>query len=240
MVQWLQVKWWVTSGLLALLLCCIEPVLAARDPLAITLPDLPVPPDSQWSWVAPIMSMNGMAMNIREFRYTGAKEDVIAFYKQYWRRNGNPFIAEERVGSEITLGYTADGFHQSVQIGQAQGALIGRLVVSVEPGKIVPDFATRFPLPVGSRVIRKIEALDGGVRSETLTLESAGSVGSNTSYLLNSLRQRGWHRVLPGDNLGGSSQKEVLHFQRNHEMMQVVVTLNKSIRKTVINVHWVK
>ena len=217
-------------------------VLAASNPLERDLPVLEVLPKASSQWIAEKMAVNGLLMSVREFKYTGREEDVKRFYVTRWRTKGHGKTTEQRLGFDTILGYELRGYYYSVQYYQKGDVVVGKLAVSELPkARRVSKQKTDFPLPPNSRLLKKIEYLDQGRRSETLTIRAARSVNSAAEYVANQLENGGWIQSAGGvENSSLKVHYKQIQYQRGAERLQVTFypqAGNK--RKTEILVNWI-
>lgn len=236
----LLVTWYITVSSLVL---GSSLVYAASDPLTRDLPTLEVMPNATYQWIAEKMALNGLPMSIREFEYKGPKEDVKRYYITRWRTKGHGKTTEEQLGFDTILAYELRDYYYSVQYYEKDGVVKGKLTVSEVPNsRNFRKQKTSFPMPPSSKLVKKMEYLDYGRRSETLTIESRRSVNSAASYIENQLLSGGWVESMPP--VESSSSKvhyKQIHFQRSNEQMQVTLypQAGKSNNMTEILVNWV-
>ena len=229
-------------GCIVVLLCFVVsvPCLAAqRDPLAVDLPELEVMPGAQWYWAGRQMAVDNIPMSVKLFSYPGKADDVLKYYLGRWKVRGHGKLSQKSIGDLTILGYELDGFQYSVQFSQ-QGAVVdGKIVVSPTPLNYHSHRKTSFPLPPRTKVSSKVESLEMGKRSESLTLDSSLGVEQIVHFYTDQLLADGWQQYSSsGDGRTGA----VLGFQRQGELLQLSIKglqgRNSSFSQVLIN--WVK
>ena len=211
---------------------------ATRDPLSISLPDLPAIPGASWSWVGAKMAMNGIPMSIKTFEYLGAEQEVERYYTDLWKLKGHGQSVAKNFGRNRIIGYELDGFYSSVQYHQEGAFVKGKLVVTKLQTGAGAAQKTRIPKPPSSKRMSRVESLDGGQRTETVTFESNKTVDFNMRYYENQYENDGW-KMAYAKSSGSSVMR---HYQRNGELMQITIRRlsGDGRRRSHILVHWIK
>ena len=219
------------------------PLYAGTDPLQKDLPELEVIPGASSQWIAQKMAINGLPMSIREFKYKGTAKDVRRYYTTRWRTKGHGKTTEQTLGFDTILGYELRGHYFSVQYYEQDGLVIGKLAVSEVPNsRNFRKQKTDFPLPPGSKLVRKVEYLDYGRRSETLTIESRRSLNSAAGYIGGQLTNTGWvETIAPVESSSLKVHYKQIQYQRQGEQIQITLypQAGKKNRMTEILVNWV-
>ncbi|MBL1433326.1 MAG: hypothetical protein COB94_007780 [Gammaproteobacteria bacterium] len=225
--------------ILALFLMAVGNVLA--DPFDRTLPEIEGLPGMQLQWIGKKMAINGLPMSMRAFNSSSSADQILDAYQGRWKTRGSAQTTRSEFDGAQSVGMEYRGHYYSVQAYDVSGGSQGVLTVGLAPAKASPDFSTRFPLPLGSNVEQKIEAIDNGKRMETLIVTSQQSVGSLAAYVNASMRRQGWAEQNFGNTQPGHKER-VLNFQRGAELSQIVVIDNPPAYpgKTLMTVHWVK
>jgi len=225
--------------ILALFLMAVGNVLA--DPFDRTLPQIEGLPGMQLQWIGKKMAINGLPMSMRAFNSSSSADQILDAYQGRWKTRGSAQTTRSEFDGAQSVGMEYRGHYYSVQAYDVSGGSQGVLTVGLAPAKASPDFSTRFPLPLGSNVEQKIEAIDNGKRMETLIVTSQQSVGSLAAYVNASMRRQGWAEQNFGNTQPGHKER-VLNFQRGAELSQIVVIDNPPAYpgKTLMTVHWVK
>ncbi|MBV1880582.1 MAG: hypothetical protein KUG82_03070 [Pseudomonadales bacterium] len=230
--------------LLQILFCTLASttsVLASSDPLNRSLPSLDVIPGATSQWIAETMAINGLPMSIKEFKFLGSEDSVKQFYRSRWKTKGHGKTTEQRLGFDTILGYELNGYYYSVQFHKDGKVVIGRLTVSEIPNsENTRKQKTDFPMPPNSRLMKKMEYLDQGRRSETLTIASRRSVNSATYYVENQLQSDGWAlSIAPIENSSVRVHYRQIQYQRRAEHIQITFFPQASNkRETEILVNW--
>lgn len=208
------------------------------DPLDMPLPELEVIPGATSQWVGRQMAHNGMPMSIRMFYYPGTEQDVTKFYRRLFSGKGHGEFQERNLGEYRVIGYELRGYIYSVQYRQAGQQVEGKLTVSPVPGRFRASKRSELPVAPGCNVLNKVESLDYGQRSETLTLTCEKTVDSLEYFYLSAFDGNGWALVTKRQHESGS----VLDFQRAGEILQVTVKqfTNKNKRLVNILINWVR
>lgn len=226
--------------LLALALLMAAPYLAAkaRDPLEARLPQLEVMPGAEWYWVGEHMALNNIPMSVRLFSYSGKAEEVEKFYLSRWKVKGHGKTRQQRVGDLTILTYELNGFLYSVQFAEKGGIVEGKLVVSPTPSHYRSHTRSAMPLAPSSKVQSKVETLESGRRSETLTIDSRLPWRQLETYYLDQLHNDDWEKYSYSEQGEGS----VTSFQRRGELLQLTIKglqgRNSSFSQALI--HWLK
>jgi len=210
----------------------------ARDPLEVQLPILDVIPGAQWYWVGEHMAVNNIPMSVRLFSYSGEKKELEKYYLSEWKMKGHGKLRQRNVGDLKILSYELDGFLYSVQFSQKGDVVDGKLVVSPTPLNYKSDMNSSLPLAPKSRVANKVETIETGRRSETLTVDSKLPWKQLEAYYLDQLTNDSWVKYSRSENGAGS----VTSFQREGELLQLTIKglqgRNSSFSQALI--HWLK
>ncbi len=228
------VRWF----LFLMLLSSLSQQAFARDPLRVSLPVVPVPDGASWSWVGKKMAYNGMPTSIKIFEYRGNSEDVKSFYKDYWRSKGNGQTQEKDFGLNTILSHDLRGVYTTVQYRMESGLVKGKVVVTESPGRVTLTTKSEIPVPPGAEVASRVESMDGGRRTESVTLESHKSVNFNRGYYESQMDFDGWSLVYETETFDSSVQ----HYQKGSDLLQVTVKEMNGIdvNRSLILVHWTK
>jgi len=211
----------------------------SRDPLLVQLPDLPVIPGASWSWVGARMAINGVPMSIKTFEFLGSEQQIVRYYTNLWKLKGHGQSVAKDFGSKRIIGYELDGFYSSVQYRQEGPFVKGKLVVTKLQLRAGSSKKSRIPKPPSSKRISRVESLDGGQRTETVTFESNKTVDFNMRYYENQYDNDGWKLAYAKV---GEGNAVIRHYQRNGELMQITITQlsGDGRRRSHILVHWIK
>lgn len=209
-----------------------------RDPLTFSLPELQVINGAQHQWVGRHMARNGMPMSIRMFTYSGSLEQVKAFYTKLFKGMGNGALTASEVGYYQVIAYELRGIVYSVQFRPYKGGVEGKIVVSPVPSRFRFSVKTEFPLDKRCKTGSKVESLDLGKRSETLTLECRTSPVRLVDFYQSELKRLGWSLVSNRAVTKGA----ILDFQKGAELVQINITqFQKSDRRSAqVLIHWLK
>ncbi|MVF12533.1 hypothetical protein FT643_10310 [Ketobacter sp. MCCC 1A13808] len=210
----------------------------SRDPLEVDLPGLEVIPGAQWYWVGQHMALNNIPMSIRMFSYPGEKEKVEKFYLSRWQTKGHGKLSKRNVGDLKILTYELDGFLYSVQFAQKGSVVEGKLAVSPTPLHYTSNVKSILPLAPSSKVASKVESLENGRRTETLTIDSKLPWRQLETYYVNQFTNDDWVMSSRSENRVGS----VTSFQRGGELLQLTIKglqgRNSSFSQALL--HWLK
>ncbi|MDX1693507.1 MAG: hypothetical protein R3208_07065 [Ketobacteraceae bacterium] len=219
----------------------LVPALASAkklDPLDMPLPELELIPGASSQWVGRQMAHNGMPMSIRMFSYPGEERDVAKFYRNLFKAKGHGESKERNLGEYRVIGYELRGYIYSVQYRQVGPNVEGKLTVSPVPGRYRHSTSSQLPIPPGCHVLNKVESLDFGKRSETLTVNCEKRLGEVEYFYSTALENDGWLRVTNRKGDLGS----VMDYQRGSETLQVTVKQFTKKNKRLVNIliNWVK
>ncbi len=210
-----------------------------RDALDVKLPDVPVPPGATWFWGGQHMSYNGIPMSIKIFEYFGDERDVVDFYNNLWKSSAHGHTSVKNYGLYRIMGYEARGFYISVQFRQEGSFVKGKITTTETPGKRRPSFKTRLPKPPSAEVVNVVENLDGGQRTETVTIHSNKPVSYNAQYYARELKRLGWALVY---QKGDGRNTVINHYQKSSQLLQITIkklTVNDTNRSHIL-IHWMK
>lgn len=209
------------------------------DPLDSDLPEVPAPGGASWYWVSKNMAYNGLPMSIKMFEFAGTADQVKSFYRNYWRMEGHGQTSEKDFGIYTILSQDLRGYYTTVQFRLENGFIKGKIVVSESPGKRRSDKKSKLPVPPGAKIASKVESLDDGRRTETLTIESHKRLDFNRSYYENQMDFQGWKLVY---QTGDSENSLVQHYQRSSELLQITIKKLTGIdrNRSHILIHWIK
>lgn len=228
----------VRLELLILLLIPLAAVAGRFDPLDLPLPDLEVIPGASSQWVGRQMAHNGMPMSVRLFEFRGMEVDVEKYYRSLFRVKGHGESQFRNLGEYRVIGYELRGYLYSVQYRQRGSVVEGKLIVSPTPDRYRSNRSTRLPIPPGCSVLNKVESLDYGKRSETVTINCHKSLDKLEYFYLTSLEGERWSLVRNRKTDLGS----VLDYQRGSETLQIIIKQYSQKNKRLVNIliNWIK
>lgn len=212
---------------------------APADPLEVKLPELEIIPGASWYWVGRQMALDGMPMSVKMFSYRGSPKNVVDFYLSTWKVMGNGKLRNDSLGSRIILGYELDEFFYSVQLEVRAGVVEGKVVVTPTPLNYRTSRSSLLPIPPRSKVLSKVESLDGGKREETLSIDSRFDVSYVADFYTDQLVADGWLLLF---RRGDQSLSATLNFQRGSELLQLTAKgLQQGNSKGCqVLIHWIK
>jgi hypothetical protein len=163
------------------LLLCVVPAWAAKD-------RFPVPPGANLVAVADQINYEGMTMQVRKFDVEMSVQEVLDFYRGYWK---DAFVENDMPPWKMISTKQGDRFY-TVQVQTAgAGKSWGYLGVSDLPrvlekgGKLGSQARKSFPMMDGSTVVNDLDHDDPGRKSRTLWINNRFSVTSNADYYRN-------------------------------------------------------
>lgn len=225
----------LAGSFVSLLLILLMPasVLAKKyDPLEMPLPVLEVIPGASYQWVGRQMAHNGMPMSVRMFVYSGTEQDVAKYYRRLFSGKGHGAFQERDLGEYNVIGYELRGYIYSVQYRQVGSQVEGKLTVSPVPGRYRSSKRSQLPIAPGCNVLNKVESLDYGKRSETLTLTCEKTRDSAEYFYLTAFEGDGWSLVTKRKQELGT----VLDFQRASELVQISIKQFSKKNKRLVNI----
>ncbi|MBT4836444.1 MAG: hypothetical protein HON94_03765 [Methylococcales bacterium] len=210
-----------------------------KDPLSVRLPTIQPIPGANVQWIGQQMAMNGLPTSIQAFSVGRSLSWVMQYYRDIWKAKGFGSIIEGKNGEYTTLGYKKDENYFSVQAKEYEGGVEGTLVVSSVPGGFESNKESKFPIMNGSQVVSKLEAMDNGVRSETLTITNTQSADGNARFYRSNLKRNGW--IATGFNEPNGFER-LLSFQKDKQAAQITIKSNILALpgKTMILINWIK
>ncbi len=216
-------------------------VFSAYTPEALQqeIPVIDVMPEMDTEWVARKVLYNGIPTSIQNFTTVKPIKEVIDYYKNQW---GNKAV-QKTVKHVETIGTEINGFYYSVQA-EAQGrGAHGSLTVTpvMNDGSLQVNNETEFPFLPDSIVITKVEAVDRGVLSETLTAINQSSATDNENWLTNELVNQGWQK-LENNLVTNSQQNSPITFHKGKQICQIsIIESSQDFQgATMIMVNWIK
>ncbi len=112
--------------------------------------------------------------------------------------------------------------------------------MSASPTSAVADKRTEFPTPPMVSLEEKIEAVDLGVRMETLMLRTGASVADSVAAYRDVLVTHGW-REQRRPAAAQQRTARVLEFQKGPQHSQILIMPSADRpHRTRIMVHWIK
>lgn len=226
--------------LLVSVLCMPLMAFAKEDPLGVSLPNMPIPQGSKVALMGDRMAINGVPISIVQFSVRADVSQIKQFYASAFKTMGNGVTGERSLGLDNVLTYQLGKYYYSAQLHQQNELSIGKLVVSPTPGSYPEDLSTSLPMPPGGKVVNKVETLDGGRRSETLTIKSNQNLETVAEYMKNELIRREW--VVTGIN-EHNAKRDVSTFQLGSSLLQITVTrsTNQGVSgSTQVLINWIK
>lgn len=211
----------------------------APDALQQDIPLIDIMPEMDAEWVARKILYNGIPTSIQNFTTVKPLKEVISYYKNQWGKKA----IQKTVKQAETIGTESNGFYYSVQA-EAQGlGAHGSLTVTpvMHAGNLQVSNQTEFPLLPDSLVITKVEAVDRGVLSETLTVLNQSSATDNENWLTNELTHQGWQK-LANNIVTNNQQNAPITFHKGKQVCQISIIESSQDYQgsTMIMVNWIK
>lgn len=211
-----------------------------KDPLSEKLPVIQPPPGAKVILYADRLAVDGMPISMQQFIVPGRIDDVRLFFLRQFRSLGTGVEKETFLGVEAVVGYQINELYYSVQMHQEGPNVVGKMTVTPLPDSRMRSSRTELPLPPGSELVNKVEALDGAQRSETLTIKSNQSVETFINYMKNELQRQGWTLTAAKVHNAKSS---LVTFQRGAGLIQITAS-RSNMREvygfTQVVITWVK
>ena len=211
--------------LLVSVLCMPLVAFAKEDPLNVSLPNMPIPQGSRVALMGDRMAINGIPISIIQFSVKADVSQIKQFYISAFKTMGNGVTGERNLGLDTVLTYQLGKYYYSAQLHQQNGLSIGKLVVSPTPGSYPEDLSTSLPIPPGGKVANKVETLDAGRRSETLTIRCNQSLETVAEYMKNELLRHEW--VETGIRQS-NTKRDVSTFQLGASLLQMTISKSNS------------
>jgi hypothetical protein len=185
------------------------------------------------------MLRNGLPMSIRAFATPDSTDDVIEYFMHEWKKQAYSPNSESLGDGKRRVGALIGEYYISVHAYPTSRGSEGFIVVTTDPVDSTPKKDTSLSLPRSLRVITKDEYLDDGIVAESLTAVSDRSIRVESNEIARHLRTNGWAEV---QNVSGTKLRNVnqMEFQKNAQQIQVTLTSEKSMQKTVMLLHWRK
>jgi len=162
--------------------------------------DFPPPPASSVEWVSQNMQLNGMSMRVRRFQTDRPMENVLRYYRQFWR---TPVLAElpgyKEAGTgpwQLITRIEADRF-LSVQVqpngtGKGSWGYLGESTGDEDSIAKTKNSGKGFPSMRNSKVINDLVSNDAGKRGRTLMIANSFTPRANASYYRQHYTNKGW------------------------------------------------
>lgn len=212
--------------LLALIVCFSMPVKSD---------EIPAPPDSQVSSISTSVTSLGLHMKISKFVSDSSVDEVLQFYKDYWKDEAaeSTMLPWKMIGTR-----QGDEFlNVQVQAGDRDKSW-GYLSRSDLPKQLddktysMPNArSANFPMMSGSRVMDDQYSNDPGKKGRTLLLENDFSANTNHTFYRNHFKNKGWDIVM--DEATSKRNSSYALFVRKGSKT-VAVTIAKLNNKTSI------
>jgi hypothetical protein len=167
----------------------------AFDPLAVRLPDTPVPPGSQWEWVGQQMVVDGLPMSVKLFTFPGTEAELKTHFNGFWKTQSHGKFFQRILGLTHFIGHSNAERYTTVQYTVGDGVIEGKIVTTPPPLKARRKIKPSLPTPPGADLVNLIQSRDGGQDFETITLDTHKPVKQNATYYDNQLGKRGWSRI---------------------------------------------
>ncbi len=190
----------------------------------------PVPgADSQW--VGRRMTVQGIAMSLRQFRARRPLDEVIAHHRRRWSArwpSSEPIEMEQ--GSWRAIAIRPEGYFVSVRARRLRNDTVGYIAVSVEPETITDGhepLATELPLPRDTRVRSRQTYVDAGRHAEQLILSGPGTPSALAQRFRAVLERVGWTLVEQRRSHGGRGGE---HWTYHHDSQYVRLQFRRASR----------
>jgi hypothetical protein len=213
-----------TALILTLLLAFSQPVIAR--------PDLPPPPRATLGKLSEkSMVVNGIPMDIRQFRSELSTERVLNFYRHRWPKGTEeqPGYVETDALPPWQIITRAEGrYLMTVQVAQEGTGSSGYLAIGKLPDpNRLPDLGKGFPKMRGSVVTNEIISRDIGKKGRTIQIMNKFSVSSNTHFYRTYFTNRGWDIGMDREMSG--ARTHTLTFRDGNK--NVMLSISGSIEK---------
>lgn len=235
------------QGLLSVFLLCavfvlgVTPAYAQQDPLTIDVPALRLPDEIRAEFIAEKMAINGLPMSIQVFHSQMSADEVINQFERQWRSHVGVTTRRERNEDGKGIVMSKDGFFHRVVAKDTADGTEGAITTSPLPSNHKPDYKTEFPLPRQAAVVSKVESLDDGVRSETLTLANNNSIEANVADFKLALAAKGWREDAFQSQMTTPGRAQLI-FQNNKQFAQITIVDARAPtgHSTTILITWTK
>lgn len=202
---------------------------------AVQFPEFPAANHMKLTIVSEELELNGISMQLLEFRSDEGFDQLQSFYKSKW--SGAVALAETE--HFIVISHREGDFLQAVQIDRrskvgSKGILSTSL--AFDEGSLArEELGEGFPMFSRSKVINDIKAIDGSKHSRTLVIESPDSVYRNHDFYHRRFGQEGWMNVASPKALDKSA---LILSRRNEELnMTFVPTSSGTVVVAVLVTH---
>lgn len=229
-----QSSGWQLFPCLRLLALCWMMTPAASSALDLGKPDLPAPPRAVIGQVSNGLVINGIKMNMRQFKTSLSVDQVLGYYRALWPAQDGPgpgYTITDALRPWQIMTRVDNGYLMTVQVASSGSGSAGYLAISKLPGphEELPEPGSGFPMIRGSHVFNDIQADDPGQTGRTVSLVNDFSVATNADYYRQYYGDRGWLIDL---DRGDGMQTCALIFRSNNQT--VTITINKAEGRTVV------
>ena len=166
--------------------------------LAISMPEIPRPPDMRIVVVSGHMVYNGYDMATYEVSSPHSLDEVLHFYREAWHGE----VAESPMAMGLdsaqwtVLAHREAEFLVTVQLRPSKPeGVSGYIGISNIFGTARHQTGQEVVMPAGSKVINDIVTSDLGRRSRTLVIQNDSSVSFNLDYYRERLAAQGWTEI---------------------------------------------
>ena len=178
----MKIKTWLT---VFLFFSCSSILLASW-------PNIALPPQSIKQEVIKELRVNGLDMQLINFKSRLSERQVINYYKNKW---ANKFAESESEGWQ-QISQMQDKYFITVQVqGNDFSGAIGRISILSRPNK-VPVVGKNIPMMESSRVLNEVVSKDKLTISKVVLLSNSYSADDNAAFYENYYSKFGWKTMM--------------------------------------------
>jgi len=199
-------------------------------------PDVTLPPKSRVGLIGNDMSLNGVAMQVRQFEAAASAEEVLTFYRTHWGTTRESKSIENRINGWRIIGRREGRYYTTVQVSSIDATHSrGYLSVSRLPGYRDPARQQWiFPTMTGSEKLSDLRSSDPGKTAQSLVYINNFTANANVDFYRDRLVREGWQ--IDGEkqqNINRNNSQTLFFSQENRE---VAITVSSRSGKSGVTV----
>ena len=206
-----------------------------QQPLSAA-PKLVAPEGSSIERLGDAMIVNGRPMMIDHISVQRPAAEVLRHYRQALDEKVTGKIVERRLKGDHILARQIGENFVTVRVTPTLGGAseVWVMTTPMRPPASAAALPSHLTLPGGSRILSKVETVDGGRRAHTVIATSEAAVSATEDFLKRSLGERGFGLVASDESRRDSSRRVML-FQRGAEDVMVTIADGPAGRTLVLN-----
>ena len=198
--------------------------------------DIPVPQNASLAWISDSLNQDGMQLAIQTFYSDDSVDEVMAFYREAWHKEGDvPGYVENTLGEWLIISQLRDDSNIVLQVKPGEAGNTTGFLSTATKNSGLKQPALDFPMPDGTEKFSSSYVEEDDAQVHTMTFISTQTVGNAANFYRNNMSRKGWELAREQEVDGN----QIMFFNRDGDRCELVVSQLDG-ESTVIHVNRVK